>query len=70
MKLLVLSDAHANIWALRQVMEQEQDYDYLAFAGDMVDYGIAVVVWRAVQNVVRIPVNVHLGRKKAAQSAA
>ena len=41
MKLLVLSDAHANIWALRQVMEQEQDYDYLAFAGDMVDYGIA-----------------------------
>lgn len=36
----------------------------------MVDYGIAVVVWRAVQNVVRIPVNVHLGRKKAAQSAA
>ena len=48
MKLLVLSDAHANIWALRQVMEQEQDYDYLAFAGDMVDYGIApgpVIEW-------------------------
>ena len=31
----------------------------------MVDYGIAVVVWRAVQNVVRIPVNVHLGKKKS-----
>ena len=48
MKLLVLSDAHANIWALRQVVEQEQDYDYLAFAGDMVDYGIApgpVIEW-------------------------
>jgi len=30
-----------------------------------VDYGIAVVVWRAVQNVVRIPVNVHLGKKKS-----
>ncbi len=30
----------------------------------MVDYGIAVVVWRAVQNVVRIPVSVHLGKKK------
>ena len=32
----------------------------------MVDYGIAVVVWRAVQNVVRIPVSVHLGKKKSA----
>lgn len=36
----------------------------------MVDYGIAVVVWRAVQNVVRIPVNVHLGKKKSAVPAA
>ena len=35
----------------------------------MVDYGIAVVVWRAVQNVVKIPVNVHLGKKNAAKPA-
>ena len=35
----------------------------------MVDYGIAVVVWRVVQNVVKIPVNVHLGKKNAAKPA-
>ena len=29
----------------------------------MVDYGIAVVVWRAVQKVVTVPVSVHLGKK-------
>lgn len=41
MKLLVLSDAHANIWALNQILEEEKEYDKLIFAGDMVDYGIA-----------------------------
>lgn len=48
MKILVIADAHANIWALQAVMRAEKDYDYLAFAGDMVDYGIApsqVVKW-------------------------
>ena len=39
MKILVMSDAHANIWALKTVIETEKDYDYLVFAGDMVDYG-------------------------------
>lgn len=48
MKILVISDAHANIWALQAVMREEKDYDYLAFAGDMVDYGTApsqVISW-------------------------
>ena len=36
----------------------------------MVDYGIAVVVWRAVQKVVTIPVSVHLGRKASEPKAA
>lgn len=48
MKILVISDAHANIWALEAVIKAERDYDYLAFAGDMVDYGIApspVIQW-------------------------
>ncbi len=39
MKILVLSDIHANIWAFRAVMEKEKEYDILCFAGDMVDYG-------------------------------
>lgn len=41
MKILVLSDIHANIWALQEVIEKEKAYDRLCFAGDMVDYGIA-----------------------------
>lgn len=41
MKILVLSDAHANIWALNKILETEKNYDKLVFAGDMVDYGIA-----------------------------
>ncbi len=39
MKILVLSDIHANIQAYRAVMEKEKEYDLLCFAGDMVDYG-------------------------------
>jgi len=39
MKLLILSDCHANVDALRAVWEREKDCDYLLFAGDMVDYG-------------------------------
>ena len=48
MKILVLSDAHANIWALQAIMKKEKSYDILAFAGDMVDYGTApseVITW-------------------------
>ena len=54
MKLLVLSDAHANIWALREIIKEEKNFDSLAFAGDMVDYGIApsqVIAWfRSAEN--------------------
>jgi len=53
-KLLVLSDAHANIWALREIIKEEKNFDSLAFAGDMVDYGIApsqVIAWfRSAEN--------------------
>lgn len=41
MKLLVLSDIHANIWALQAVLERETNWDHLFIAGDLVDYGIA-----------------------------
>ena len=39
MKLLILSDCHANIDALHAVWEKEKDCDYILFLGDMVDYG-------------------------------
>lgn len=39
MKLLILSDCHANIDALHAVWENEKDCDYILFLGDMVDYG-------------------------------
>lgn len=41
MKVLVLSDVHANIWALDTVLKQESEYDLLCYAGDMIDYGTA-----------------------------
>ena len=39
MKLLILSDCHANIDALNAVWEKERDCDYILFLGDMVDFG-------------------------------
>lgn len=41
MKLLIISDAHANIWALNKILNVEKEYDKLIFAGDLVDYGVA-----------------------------
>ncbi|MGQ4914173.1 MAG: metallophosphoesterase family protein [Candidatus Asgardarchaeia archaeon] len=38
MKLLVLSDIHSNYVALKTILENER-YDLIAFAGDIVDYG-------------------------------
>lgn len=39
MKALVLSDVHANIYALEAVWSQEKDSDIVYCAGDLVDYG-------------------------------
>ena len=43
MKLLVISDIHANIWALNAVLNAEKDFDLVCCAGDYTDYGIAPV---------------------------
>ena len=40
MKVLVVSDVHANIAALNTILEKEADYDILCCAGDYTDYGI------------------------------
>lgn len=39
MKILIISDVHANVDALNAVWERENDSDYILFAGDMVDFG-------------------------------
>lgn len=39
MKLLMLSDIHGNWPALEAVLDCEPDFDFVAFAGDVVDYG-------------------------------
>jgi len=39
MKILILSDIHANWVALEAVLSREKNYDVLFFLGDVVDYG-------------------------------
>jgi putative phosphoesterase len=39
MKVLILSDIHANYYALHAVLEKDGDFDKLIFLGDVVDYG-------------------------------
>ena len=39
MKVLIVSDIHANWTALRTVLAAEQDYDNILCLGDLVDYG-------------------------------
>lgn len=38
-KVLVLSDVHANVYALEAVWKKEKDSDIVYCAGDLVDYG-------------------------------
>lgn len=48
MKILLLSDVHSNINALKAVEQQEKTWDMVLFAGDMVDFGLhphEVVAW-------------------------
>jgi putative phosphoesterase len=39
MKILIISDVHANYPALQAVLEKDGSYDKLIFLGDVVDYG-------------------------------
>lgn len=39
MKVLIISDVHANLWALRAVVHDAGAVDYLLCAGDAVSYG-------------------------------
>lgn len=41
MKILIISDIHANPWALRAVEEHAGSVDHVFFAGDAVNYGPA-----------------------------
>jgi len=39
MKMLIISDVHANLWALRAVVHDAGHVDYVLCAGDIVSYG-------------------------------
>jgi hypothetical protein len=39
MKVLIISDVHANLWALRAVVHDAGPVDYVLCAGDIVSYG-------------------------------
>jgi len=39
MRLLILSDAHANIWALQAIERDADAFNHVIFAGDAVNYG-------------------------------
>lgn len=39
MRILLISDIHSNIEALKAILYRENKYDLLAVAGDLVDYG-------------------------------
>ncbi len=39
MRILIFSDIHANLPALKAVLKDAKNYDYIIFAGDAVDYG-------------------------------
>lgn len=39
MRILIISDVHANLYALRAILERARGYDYAIFVGDSVDYG-------------------------------
>ena len=43
MKVLVISDIHANKEALYSILEEEKEWDLLVCAGDIVDYGTSPV---------------------------
>jgi putative phosphoesterase len=54
LKTLVLSDIHANIYALEAIWAREKDCDSILCAGDLVDYGpfpVEVVGWVRQHNV-------------------
>jgi len=39
MKIFIISDIHANSYALESALNRDSNYDYLIFVGDSVDYG-------------------------------
>jgi hypothetical protein len=39
MRVLIVSDVHADPWALRAVEADARPFDHVLFAGDAVDYG-------------------------------
>lgn len=60
MKILLISDVHANIHALQAVAAAEPDVELTLFAGDMVDYGYfphEVISWFRSRNCIAVAGN-------------
>ncbi|AJY75860.1 metallophosphoesterase family protein [Paenibacillus beijingensis] len=60
MKALLVSDIHANIFALEAIWKQEKDSDVIYCAGDLVDYGPypkEVIQWVQEHNVICVKGN-------------
>lgn len=64
MKILVISDVHSHIHGLRAIEQQEQTWDMVLFAGDMLDYGLQpaeVIGWMREHQVVAVAGNHDIG---------
>ena len=60
MKILVLSDVHANSYALEAIWEKEKTADIIVHAGDLVDYGpfpVESIRWCKEHNVLNVKGN-------------
>jgi putative phosphoesterase len=70
-KILVISDIHANIYALEAVYNKEKDADAIWCAGDLVDYGThpeEVIEWMQDHNVLAVQGNHDLHTTKVYRS--
>ena len=60
MKILVISDVHSNINALKAIEENEKTFDAVLFAGDMLEYGLQpkeVISWMKNHRVIAVAGN-------------
>ena len=67
MKMLVISDIHANVDSLHAVWERESDADVILCAGDITDWGFhphEVIAWLREHNAICVHGNhdLHISR--------
>ena len=68
MKILIISDVHSNYKALKAIENQEESFDAVLFAGDMVEFGLTpreVVSWMQKNKVIAVAGNHDIGLSNA-----